>query len=270
MPIYHVDAFTERPFAGNPAAVCVLTEPQPESWMQQVAQEMNLSETAFVQRQENSVGELTGNRFSLRWFTPTTEVDLCGHATLATAHVLWAEGLLPADEIAEFETRSGLLTARRTPAGIELNFPATLVDPAPAPPGFIEALGLTATPPFVGKSRFDYLVEAASEAEVWQLQPNFESLRQLPVRGVIVTSRGQSPYDIVSRFFAPGSGIDEDPVTGSAHCALGPFWQSRLGKSELLAYQASSRGGALQVICQGDRVLLRGQAIMVLKGELLA
>ncbi len=266
--ISQVDAFTARPFAGNPAAVCLLTAPQPDSWMQQVAQEMNLSETAFLHRQ--------GQQFSLRWFTPTTEVDLCGHATLASAHVLWSEGHLSPGELAEFDTRSGLLTARRVDGLIELDFPATPISQADAPDGLLEALGVTAS--FVGKSRFDYLVALESETAVRQLQPDFAQLRSLPVRGVVVTSRaevssrkGSEPcYDFVSRFFAPGSGIDEDPVTGSAHCALGPFWQSRLGKDILLAYQASPRGGEIQVHCRGDRVGLRGQAVTVLKGELIS
>lgn len=268
MQISQVDAFTARPFAGNPAAVCILPSPHPETWMQQVAQEMNLSETAFLNRQ--------GDRFSLRWFTPKTEVDLCGHATLASAHVLWTEGHLPPTEIAQFETRSGLLTACQADDWIELDFPATPVLQTSPPSGLAEALGAEIV--FAGKSRFDYLIELPSEAAVRQLQPNFLQLRSLPVRGVIVTScvksgsetEANSSYDFVSRFFAPASGIDEDPVTGSAHCALGPFWQDRLGKDVLSAYQASPRGGEIQVRCRGDRVGLRGQAVTVLKGELIA
>ncbi|MGF1513244.1 MAG: PhzF family phenazine biosynthesis protein [Elainellaceae cyanobacterium] len=261
MQISQVDAFTARPFAGNPAAVCVLPAPQPDDWMQQVAQEMNLSETAFLHRQDSG--------FSLRWFTPAVEVDLCGHATLASAHVLWTEGHLPMTEQARFETRSGLLTARRADDWIELDFPATPASPAPEPQGLCEALG--AQPTFVGKSRFDYLLELESEAVLRQLKPDFAQLRSLPVRGVIVTSQAESgDYDFVSRFFAPASGIDEDPVTGSAHCALGPFWQARLGKAALLAYQASARGGEMKVYCRGDRVGLRGQAVTVLKGRLIS
>ncbi|MGB3614260.1 MAG: PhzF family phenazine biosynthesis protein [Elainellaceae cyanobacterium] len=266
MKISQVDAFTSRPFAGNPAAVCILPAPRPGDWMQQVAQEMNLSETAFLQRQ--------GDSFNLRWFTPTTEVDLCGHATLASAHVLWTEGHLPPPAIAQFETRSGLLTARQVEGWIELDFPATQVTPVDPPDGLLEALGTRAL--FVGKSRFDYLVELSSESAVRQLTPDFGQLRSLPVRGIIVTSRAetrgstQTQYDFVSRFFAPGSGIDEDPVTGSAHCALGPFWQDRLEKDILTAYQASPRGGEIRVYCRGDRVGLRGQAVTVLTGELIA
>ncbi|MGF1534915.1 MAG: PhzF family phenazine biosynthesis protein [Elainellaceae cyanobacterium] len=267
MQISQVDAFTARPFAGNPAAVCILTSPRPEAWMQQVAQEMNLSETAFLIRQ--------GDRFSLRWFTPQTEVDLCGHATLAGAHVLWTEGHLPPAEVAQFETRSGLLTARQVDGWIELDFPATPIFETAAPEGLAEALGAEII--FAGKSRFDYLIELPSEAAVRQLQPDFVKLRSLPVRGVIVTSLTESSlepsadagYDFISRFFAPGSGIDEDPVTGSAHCALGPFWQDRLGKDVLSAYQASPRGGEIQVYCRGDRVGLRGQAVTILKGKLV-
>ncbi len=261
LPIIQVDAFTDRPYAGNPAAVCVLPTAADEDWMRAVAREMNLSETAFLVCVEDG--------FSLRWFTPAVEVDLCGHATLASAHVLWTEGHLPEHEDARFQTRSGLLTARRQGDWIELNFPAKLSTAETAPPALIEALEIT--PTYVGKNQFDYLLEVESESIVRQLQPNFSLLKTLPVRGVIVTSRSSNPeYDFVSRFFGPGAGVDEDPVTGSAHCALGPYWRDRLGKDSFLAYQASARGGVVKVSCQGDRVLLGGQAVTVLRGELVA
>ncbi|MBW4654833.1 MAG: PhzF family phenazine biosynthesis protein [Kaiparowitsia implicata GSE-PSE-MK54-09C] len=261
LSILQVDAFTNRPFAGNPAAVCVLPEAKDAGWMQAIAQEMNLSETAFLLQQEDG--------FSLRWFTPMVEVDLCGHATLASAHALWTEGYLSSDQIARFHTRSGLLTARQTEGWIELDFPANAAAATAPPPGLLEALGSGAL--WVGKSRFDYLVEVDSEATVRQLQPDMAQLRSLPIRGVIATSRADagSEFEFVSRFFAPGSGIDEDPVTGSAHCTLAPYWSERLDKTDFLAYQASPRGGVLKVGLRGDRVLLKGQATTVLRAELL-
>ncbi len=258
--IVQVDAFTDTPFRGNPAAVCLVPEPQTDLWMQLVAREMNLSETAFLHRQKDG--------FSLRWFTPTVEVDLCGHATLASAHVLWEDGHLTPDTQARFHTRSGLLTADRRGAWIEMDFPAKREEPVPAPPGLAEALGVT--PKYVGRNQFDYLVEVEAEEAVRSLKPDHTALAKLPVRGVIVTSRAAThEFDFVSRFFAPGSGIPEDPVTGSAHCALGPFWAARLGKKELVAYQASTRGGVVRVRLADDRVLLGGQAVTVLRGELV-
>lgn len=257
--IVQVDAFTDTPFAGNPAAVCVLPGPRDERWMQDVAREMNLSETAFLHQQDDG--------FSLRWFTPAVEVDLCGHATLASAHVLWEAGHLRPDEPARFYTRSGLLTAARGDDWIELDFPAEPARPTPAPPDLARALGVV--PVSVGKNRFDYLVEVESEEAVRGVRPDFTALRAVTARGVIVTSRATAgEYDFVSRFFAPGVGIDEDPVTGSAHCCLGPFWSARLGKSELVAYQASARGGVVRVRCDKARVYLGGQAVTVMRGEL--
>jgi len=258
--ITQVDAFADQPFRGNPAAVCVLPAAGEESWMRQVAQEMNLSETAFLHRQADG--------FNLRWFTPVVEVALCGHATLASAHVLWEEGHVAPNDEARFYSKSGLLTAQRQGAWIELNFPAVLEEPAPAPDGLAEALGTLFL--YVGKNKFDYIVEVNSAEMVRKLQPNFSELRKLGARGVIVTSRSDTPeFDFISRFFAPGSGIDEDPVTGSSHACLGPFWQRRLGKTELVAYQASARGGVVRVCVDGDRVMLGGQAVTVLRGELV-
>ena len=262
MPVkcYQVDAFTNEPFAGNPAAVCLLPAPRHDQWLQQVAKEMNLSETAFLCQQNDG--------FDLRWFTPTTEVDLCGHATLASAHVLWESGVLKADEAARFHTRSGLLTAARHGDRVELNFPALPETPATAPAGLTEAIG--ATPIYVGKFGERYLLQVADEDTVRRLQPDFHALRALPGRGVAVTSDSPaSPYDFVSRYFAPWIGIDEDPVTGSAHCCLGPYWGKRLAKHQLQAYQASPRGGIIYIHLQGDRVYLSGHAVTILSGELL-
>jgi PhzF family phenazine biosynthesis protein len=257
--IVQVDAFTDRPFAGNPAAVCILPEFLPDRWLQDVAREMNLSETAFLVRH--------GDAFRLRWFTPSVEVDLCGHATLASAHVLWEEGHLARDRQARFLTRSGLLTAQRDGQWIELDFPATPVAAVDPLAGLPEALGIS--PTFIGKSRFDYLIELASEADLRDMQPNFAALAREPGRGFILTSRAAAPpYDFVSRFFAPSVGIDEDPVTGSAHGCLGPYWQEHLGKDRFLAFQASARTGVVRVQVAGPRVLLGGQAVVTLRGEL--
>jgi PhzF family phenazine biosynthesis protein len=264
--IIQVDSFTNRPFAGNPAAVCLLGAPARVPWMQQVASEMNLSETAFVYPIE------PGLLFSLRWFTPRVEVDLCGHATLAAAHALWEEGVLPPQSPAQFETRSGRLGARRQRDWIELDFPAAPVDTPIRDQLELDriAAALNGALMAAGRSRFDLLVELADEQAVRGLQPDFRLLAALPVRGVIVTSRSAAPeFDFVSRFFAPRVGVDEDPVTGSAHCCLGPFWASRLGRADLTGHQLSARGGVVKVRVEGPRVALIGQAVTVLKGELL-
>jgi predicted PhzF superfamily epimerase YddE/YHI9 len=260
LPITVVDAFTDRVFAGNPAAVCLLPEPREAAWMQAVAREMNLSETAFLVRRQDG--------FDLRWFTPTLEVDLCGHATLASAHVLWERRELPHGGAARFHTKSGLLIAEQRREWIELDFPAEPERPVDPPPELVRALGTRGT--YVGRNRLDYLVELASEHEVRGLRPDFRLLATLGSRGVIVTSRStERGIDFVSRFFGPGAGIDEDPVTGSAHCCLGPFWEARLGKSELVGYQASARGGIVRVRPVGHRVAIGGRAVTVMRGELL-
>jgi len=260
LKIVQVDAFADRAFRGNPAAVCVLPAPRGEPWMQNVAREMNLAETAFLHPENGD--------YRLRWFTPTVEVALCGHATLASAHVLWEEGYLPADHAARFHTQSGLLTARRAGDWIELDFPATPAAPAPPPAGLAAALR-TATR-WVGRSKFDYLVELETEDAVRALKPDLAALERVDTRGVIVTSHAKTPgFDFVSRFFAPRTGVPEDPVTGSAHCALAPFWSERLHKIELTGYQASARGGVVRVRLAGDRVVLGGQAVTVLRGELV-
>lgn len=261
MRLLQIDAFTSEPFRGNPAAVCFLDGERDDAWMANVAAEMNLSETAFLQPQYEG--------WLLRWFTPVAEVKLCGHATLASAHALWEDGLLAANETARFHTKSGLLTAERSGDWIELDFPATPPEETAAPAGLLDALGVAGAR-YVGRNEFDYLVELASEGEVRGVRPDFSVLRQLPVRGVIVTSRAESDgFDFVSRFFAPSFGVDEDPVTGSAHCALTPYWSALLGKEEMRAWQASPRGGALRVRLAGQRVKLAGHAVTVMRGELV-
>ena len=258
--ITQVDAFTNKPFAGNPAGVCILPKPADDAWMLNVAREMNLAETAFLVPQRDG--------YDLRWFTPAVEVDLCGHATLASAHVLWEGGHLAKDAQARFHTKSGLLTADRRDSWIELDFPATPATAAEPPPGLIDAVGGEAQ--FVGRSKFDFLIEVDNEAAVRGLEPDMTAIARVAARGVIVTSRGngKTKYDFVSRFFAPQAGVPEDPVTGSAHCALAPYWAAKLGKNELAAFQASPRGGELRLRLVGDRVKIGGQAVTVLRGEL--
>jgi len=256
---FKVDSFTAEPFSGNPAGVCLLTEPRDERWMQAVAREMNLSETAFLLRE--------GEGFRLRWFTPAVEVELCGHATLASAHVLWEEGVLAPSETARFATRSGELRASRHGDLIELDFPAKPEQPAEPPENLFEALGVR--PLYLGRNVFDYVLLLDSEEAVRAVTPDFALLRSVTVRGVIVTAPSARPeFDFVSRFFAPAVGVDEDPVTGSAHCCLGSFWAARLGKSKLVGHQVSARGGVVNVRVAGERVFLSGRAVTVLRGEL--
>ena len=248
MIITQVDAFADTLFSGNPAAVCLLEGPRDAAWMQSVAGQMNLSETAFLRRRSDGA-------FDLRWFTPAVEVDLCGHATLAAAHALWEQGVcVPPGEL-RFHTRSGLLTARRCDNWIQLDFPADPARPVAPPHGLFEALG--AEPRYLGRGRFDYLVELESEAVVRGLRPDLHRLRAVDTRG----------FDFVSRFFAPASGVDQDPVTGSAHCCLGPYWRRQMDRDEFTAYQASSRGGVVRVRVGGDRVLLLGRAVTVFRAE---
>jgi predicted PhzF superfamily epimerase YddE/YHI9 len=259
--IYQVDAFADRPFSGNPAGVCVLEAAAPERWMQAVAAEMNVAETAFLVRRDDGV-------YDLRWFTPTVEVDLCGHATLASAHVLWDERYLPAEERARFSTRSGLLTAWREGESVRMDFPGEPVAACEAPPPLTDALGCPLT--FAGKNRMDWLVEVADEAVVNAVQPDLRAIARLGARGVIVTARSSSAKrHFVSRFFAPAAGVDEDPVTGSAHCALAPYWASKLGTNDLRGYQASRRGGTVFCKVVNDRVILGGHAVTVLRAKLL-
>jgi PhzF family phenazine biosynthesis protein len=256
MTLALVDAFADRPFTGNPAAVCVLGAPADPTWMQALAAEMNLAETAFVVPD--------GDAFGLRWFTPTVEVDLCGHATLASAHWLYESGALPAGTPARFDTRSGRLTVRRLPDGrLSMDFPATPPAAADAPEGLAVLLG--AAPRWVGRSRFDLFVELPDEAAVRAVAPDASAIAALGARGLIVTAPASAgaDYDVVSRFFAPGAGVPEDPVTGSAHCAIAPYWSARLGTDTLRCFQASARGGFVGTRVAADRVELTGGAVMV-------
>ena len=259
MRLLQIDAFTDQPFRGNPAAVCLLDSKRDNQWMQSVGAEMNLSETAFLLHRDDG--------FSLRWFTPAVEVDLCGHATLASAHALFSEGLLKPEETARFHTRSGLLTATRNGDWIELDLPATRAETSPPAPGLLEALGVT-NATYVGKNKFDYLIELPTQVDVLSANPDYARLREVEARGVIVTTRGAGEHDFISRFFAPAVGVDEDPVTGSAHCCLTPYWAERLGRKELVGFQASKRGGVLRVRLDGDRVKLGGKAVTIFRGEL--
>ncbi|MEO7933835.1 MAG: PhzF family phenazine biosynthesis protein [Chthoniobacterales bacterium] len=259
--LWVVDAFTAIPFQGNPAAVCVLDAPRDASWMQLVAREMNLSETAFLHPIKDG--------WSLRWFTPTVEVDLCGHATLASAMILWKTGELDHNEEARFLTTSGWLRCRRAGDWIEMDFPTNIAVPCPTPGGLAEALGCELVS--VLRSSSDLLVEVADEATLRALIPDFSRLMAFAVRGIIVTCRSAAAeFDFISRFFAPSAGIAEDPVTGSAHCTLATFWQEKLGKNEFTAYQASARGGVVKVSIQGNRILLKGQAVLMSRVEWLA
>lgn len=259
VPLYQVDAFTDRPFGGNPAAICLLAKPAEAGWMQRVAAEMNLSETAFLVPADEGYG--------LRWFTPAVEVELCGHATLAAAHILWQTGRLARSAPARFFTRSGELGARRRGDWIELDFPSEPVEPCSEPAGLAEALGVPLR--FVGRNRMDILTEVADESALRSLDPDMAALARVETRGVIVTAPAQSEgFDFVSRFFAPAAGVPEDPVTGSAHCALAPYWGGKQNKTELVGFQASARGGVVRVTLAGERVLLGGQAVTVLRGTL--
>jgi PhzF family phenazine biosynthesis protein len=258
--IYQVDAFTDKAFSGNPAGVCVLEKPAEEGWMQQVASEMNLSETAFIVKQEEV--------FGLRWFTPAVEVDLCGHATLAAAHILWERGVAAANDDIRFSTQSGILSARQDSGWIELDFPVEAASETQAPEKLLRALN--ANPLWIGKNRMDYMLELDAESTVRSLKPNFSLLAEVDCRGVIVTSRAEADdCDFVSRFFGPAAGIDEDPVTGSAHCCLAPYWMEKLGKNPLVARQVSKRGGLLRVSVHHKRTLIAGKAVTVLRCELL-
>lgn len=260
IPVCVVDAFASERFRGNPAAVCRLPAPASAEWMQSVAAEMNLSETAFVVPRRDGWG--------LRWFTPNVEVALCGHATMASAHVLWERGLVADDQAIRFHTeRSGVLVCERRDGRIAMDFPACPVMPIPVPAGLAKMLGTE--PGWVGCSEFDLFCELAGADAVRELRPDLAALATLPFRGVIVTARGEDSFDCVSRFFAPGVGVPEDPVTGSAHCALASYWAAKLGRTELRGWQASRRGGEVRMNLAGDRVWLGGTAVTVWQGELL-
>ena len=259
IPVYQVDAFTDRPFAGNPAAVCLYEDWLPDDVLQSIAAENNLSETAFL------VPHLETEEWELRWMTPRCEVDLCGHATLAAAWVLFEE-VQPERSKVVFHTKSGALTVRRRGDGLEMDFPARPPEAAPqVPKALAEGLGAVPAEVHLGGTH-NFLCVFASEADVAALAPDFVRLKEAR-RSVIATAPG-ARSDFVSRYFAPLVGVDEDPVTGSAHCTLAPYWAERLGKKVLAARQISARGGDLEVEVRGRRVLIRGQAVIVLRGEL--
>jgi PhzF family phenazine biosynthesis protein len=259
VPLTLVDAFTDTPFAGNPAAVCLLEAPRDDGWMQAVAAEMNLPATAFVRA--------AGDGFEIRWFTATTELELCGHGTLAAAHVLWESGRVAPEAVARFQTPSGRLSAARREGWIELDFPAAPASVEEAPTDLIASLGVSAK--WTGRNRLDWLVEVESASVVRAVAPDLARLGAVPTRGVIVTAPADDTRaDFVSRFFAPRAGIPEDHVTGSAHCCLGPYWAARLGREALTGHQASPRGGFVRVRSAGERVILGGRAVTVLRGEL--
>jgi PhzF family phenazine biosynthesis protein len=261
IPFSVIDAFTDVPFAGNPAAVCLLEAWPADRWLQQVGREMNLSETAFLVPRGRE-------DYELRWFTPAVEVALCGHATLAAAHFLWELALAVPESICFHTRQSGVLTAQRRPSEIELDFPQQPANPCPPPAGLLEALGANAVA--VARNEFDFLVELATAVEVRGLAPDFNRLAATECRGVIVTAKSDDPrFDFISRFFAPRAGVNEDPVTGSAHCCLAEWWGARLDAVEMTGYQASARGGGVRVKRVGQRVKLIGQAVTVSRGHLL-
>lgn len=260
LPVYYVDAFTDAPFTGNPAAICLAEAPVDELRMRNLAYEIGFSETAFMWPE--------GESLRLRWFTPQAEVDLCGHATLAAAHILWEQGRLPHDQAAQFLTRSGTLTVTQNINTYLMHFPAEPAISCPCPAILPEALGQY--PLYIAKNKFDYLVVLAHEDEVRDIRPDYELISRLRARGLIITAQANMEgYDFVSRFFAPAVGINEDPVTGSAHCCLGPYWADRLHKNELTGLQVSKRGGKVGVTVQDNQVILSGNCVTVLKGELL-
>ena len=262
MKIYTVDAFTDIPFKGNPAGVCPLATMLPDEVMQNIAREMNLSETAFFTPMENG--------FHLRWFTPAKEVDLCGHATLATSHILWQEGFLSENEEAVFSTLSGILKAKKVGDWIEMQFPlGDVPTESTSKQDVLDAMGIN-NAVFMGEYRTNrYLIEVENVSEVQNLKPNISKLKEIGVDRLMVTALGENkPYDFVSRYFAPGVNIDEDPVTGSAHCFLTPYWARKTGKTNFDAHQASARGGDLKLSITSENVIIRGQAITMLKGEM--
>jgi predicted PhzF superfamily epimerase YddE/YHI9 len=268
--VTQVDVFTDEPYTGNPAGVCILDQSRDDIWMSRVAREMACANTAFAQRRAD------GDGFDLRWFTGGgIEVDLCGHATLATAHVLYEQKVLSEDQPARFYTRGGVLTAwRRAGSGIERDFPLEIASPCEPPPTLLTGLG--AEPVWIGRNRLDYVVEVASEAVLRSLKPDLHALAPIDTRGIVVTARAAAPqlsrYDYVLRFFGPRVGIPEDMVTGTAHCALAPYWREKFadGRSVFTAFQASPRGGFVSVRLEGDRVMIGGNAVTVLHGQLLA
>jgi predicted PhzF superfamily epimerase YddE/YHI9 len=257
--IFQIDAFTDHAFGGNPAAVCLPAQPCEAEWMHALARELNQSSTTFVEQRPDG--------FSIRWFTRREELVINGTGTLCAAHVLWETGRLPQEQEARLESRSGLLTARWDNGWIDIDFPAGSVTTVDPPAGLVEGLG--ATPTLVVRSNRNVIAVFESEADVRALQPDYPTLARVEARGIIATAADAgSQYDFISRYFGPAGGITEDPVNGSSHTELGPFWQARLGRDELLAQQASPRSGLLRLRPRGDRVSIAGKAVTVARGEL--
>ncbi|TDL84755.1 PhzF family phenazine biosynthesis protein [Vibrio vulnificus] len=258
MELTIINTFTDQPFKGNPAAVCLLTGEMDSEWMQRMAKEINMPVTAFIHFHKAE--------WQLRWFTPSIEIPICGHGTLASSFFLWGKGYVSRDRPIVYQTKSGLLTARFVDGMVQLEFPSLIEQETAAPELLIKALGVV--PVYVGQNKWDYLVEVQSEEIVRNIKPDIDSIAQLPIRGIIVTSRSDSSeYDFVSRFFSPAQGLDEDHVTGSAHCCLGPYWKRKLDKSIFIAYQASERGGLLKVEVTEDTVKLSGHAVTIFEGN---
>jgi PhzF family phenazine biosynthesis protein len=257
LPIYYIDAFSEKNFSGNPAAVCPLSHWADDNLMQNIAFENNLSETAFLVHKND--------RVEIRWFTPLAEVELCGHATLASAHVLFCHLHFSGKEIIFHSRHSGELRVRKNESLLELDFPADLPEPALPPAGLIRAIGKK--PLEIWKGRTDYLLYYRSQEDIEELKPDFAALKVIPARGIIATAAGYD-CDFVSRFFAPSVGVNEDPVTGSAHTTLTPFWAHRMNQLSFDALQLSARGGSLQCQLSGERVLISGHATTYLVGEI--
>lgn len=259
MELSIINTFTEQAFKGNPAAVCFLSDEKESSWMQTVAKELNLPTTAFIW--------FINDEYHLRWFTPSVEIPICGHGTLASAYFLWEKRYVDKARSIPFHTKSGVIKAQLIDGWIQLQFPAIIEQNVVAPELLIKALGVE--PVYVGKSRLDYLVEVESEEIVRNLKPNIDLIAQLPVRGVIVTSHSNAnEFDFVSRFFSPAQGIIEDYVNGSSHCCLGPYWKNKLHKTDFTAYQASERGGIIKIKVLGDEIFLSGKSITIFEGKL--
>ncbi|MFE4429128.1 PhzF family phenazine biosynthesis protein [Peribacillus butanolivorans] len=260
MELTIINTFTDQPFRGNPAAVCFFSEEKNTEWMQQIAKETNLPVTAFIIN-------LHKNECSLRWFTPSIEIPICGHGTLASSFFLWGKGYAQKNKPIVYQTKSGVLTSKLVDGMVQLEFPSLIEKEAIAPDLLIKALGVV--PTYVGQNKWDYLIEVQSEEIVRNLNPDIDLIAQLPIRGIIVTSQSDSSeYDFVSRFFSPAQGLNEDYVTGSAHCCLGPYWKSKLGKNIFQAYQASERGGVIKVEVVEDIVKLSGNAVTIFEGNL--
>ncbi len=262
IPIFQVDAFTVKPFKGNPAGVCLLEQPRDAAWMQAIATEMRLSETAFLSPK--------GNDYNLRWFTPSTEVDLCGHATLASAHILFELGFYDPDETIFFHTRSGVISATFNHGTIELDMPLIRPVPAESSPLLEEILGQVPLAVARSEDKSILLAEIADPAALETFDPDFKKISTLEEINLVITAQtSEGKFDFISRFFSPKTGIPEDPVTGLGHCILTPYWAEKLNKDQLVAYQASARGGTVWCRLGKERVYLGGKAVTLFSGEVL-